>query len=195
MVLLCCPNTFLMIQNVSREFCWPTVARDCARYVSECLSCSAVKPALTKKTRPLQLFLPSGPWKVVCADILGPLPMTPDGNRFVLVFSDRFSKYTVSIAMKTVTTDEVAEQFVSQWVAHFGVPVVLLTDNGPQFASRFLQQVSAILGVQQRCTSAYHPATNGQVGRFNRSLLTMLSHYVGVNRSWDKVLGAAMAAY
>jgi transposase InsO family protein len=184
-----------MIQNVSREFCWPTVALDCARYVSECLSCSAVKHALTQKTRPLQLFPPSGPWEFVCADILGLLPMTPNGNRFVLVFSDRFSKFTVSIAMRTVTADEVAEQFVSKWVAHFGVPVVLLTDNGPQLVSKFLQQVSAILGVQQRFTSAYHPATNGQVERFNRSLLTMLCHYVGANRSWDKVLGAAMAAY
>jgi transposase InsO family protein len=182
-----------MIQNVSREFCWPTVARYCARYVSECLSCSAVKPALTQKTRPLQLFPPSGPCEFVCADILGPLPMTPDGNRFVLVFSDRFSKFTLSIAIKTVTADEVAEQFVSKWVAHFGAPVVLLTDNWPQFASKFLQQVNAILGVQQQFTSAYHPAINGQVERFNRSLLTMLSHYLGENRGWDKVLGAAMA--
>jgi hypothetical protein len=48
----------------------------------------------------------------VCVDILCPLPMTPDGNRFVLVFSDRFSKFIVSIAMKTITADEIAEQFV-----------------------------------------------------------------------------------
>jgi Integrase zinc binding domain len=43
------PGVKRMIQNVSRGVCWPSVARDCARYVSDCLSCSAVKPALTQK--------------------------------------------------------------------------------------------------------------------------------------------------
>jgi Integrase core domain len=178
-----------------REFFWPTVTRDCAKYVAQCLSCAAVRPAVESRTRPLQLFPPSGPWEFVCADILGPLPVSPDGNRFVLVFSDRFSKFTVAVAMKTVTANDVAEKFVADWVAYFGVPLVLLTDNGPQFASKFLQQVSAVLGVQQRFTNAYHPATNGQVERFNRTLLGMLAHYTSENRSWDKTLGPVMAAY
>jgi Chromo (CHRromatin Organisation MOdifier) domain len=58
-----------------------------------------------------------------------------------------------------------------------------------------LQQVSNVLGVHQRFTSAYHPATNGQVERFNRTVLAMLSHYVGASSDWDKVLGPVMAAY
>jgi hypothetical protein len=75
------------------------------------------------------------------------------------------------------------------------VPLIFLTDNGPQFRSKVLQQVSAVLGVQQRVTSAYHPATNGQVERFNRTVLAMLSHYVSVNHELDKQVGPAMAAY
>jgi transposase InsO family protein len=75
------------------------------------------------------------------------------------------------------------------------VPLIFLTDNGPQFVSKFLQQVSAVLGVQQIFTSAYHPATNGQVERFNRTLLAMLSHYVADNHEWDKQFEPAMAAY
>ena len=51
------------------------------------------------------------------------------------------------------------------------------------------------MGVHQRFTSAYHPATNGQVERFNRTVLAMLSHYVGASHDWDKVLGPTMAAY
>jgi hypothetical protein len=69
------------------------------------------------------------------------------------------------------------------------------TDNGPHFASKFLQQVSAVMGVHQIFTSAYHPATNCPVDRFNRTVLAMLSHYAGARTDLDKVLGPTMAAY
>jgi transposase InsO family protein len=189
------PGARRMQANISQEFYWATLRRDCADYVKHCLSCAAVKGPDGRQTRPLQLFPPDGPWEFVCADILGPLPTTVSGHRFVLVISDRFSKFTVAVPMKTTTADDVAEVFVSSWISYFGVPLILLTDNGPQFASKFLQQVSAVLGVQQRFTSAYHPATNGQVERFNRTVLAMLSHYVSNDREWDKQIGPAMVAY
>jgi transposase InsO family protein len=96
--------------------------------------------------------------------------------------------------MRKASANEVAESFVADWVANFGVPLVLLTDNGSQFASKFMQKLSAVMGVLQRFTSAYHPATNGQVERFNRTVLAMLSHHVGNSLDWDKVLGPVMAA-
>jgi hypothetical protein len=122
-------------------------------------------------------------------------PTTKNGTRFILLFSDRFSKFTVARPLKTISANDVAECFVADWISNFGVPLILLTDNGPQFASKFLQQFSNVLGVYQRFTGAYHPATNGQVERFNRTVLTMLSHYVDASSDWDKVLGPVMAAY
>jgi transposase InsO family protein len=131
----------------------------------------------------------------VCEDIIVPLPITLDCHKYVLVFSDRFSKFTVAVPMRTTTASDVAEAFVSRWIALFGVPLILLTDNGPQFASRFLMQVSAVLGVHQRFTSAYQASINGQVERFNRTVVEMLSHYVSRGTDWDKKLGPAMVAY
>jgi transposase InsO family protein len=95
--------------------------------------------------------------------------------------------------MRTTTASDVAEAFVSRWIALFGLPLILLTDNGPQFASKFLMQVTAVLGVHQRFTSAYQPSTNGQVERFNRTVVEMLSHYVSRGTEWDKKLGPAKA--
>jgi transposase InsO family protein len=82
------------------------------------------------------------------------------GGRFILVVSDRFSKFTVARLLKTISVNDVAECLDACWIANFGLPLLLLKDNGPQFASKFLQQVNAVLGVHQRFTSAYHPATN-----------------------------------
>jgi transposase InsO family protein len=125
----------------------------------------------------------------------GTLPTTKSESRFILVISDRFSKFTVAPPLKTILANDVAEFLVADWIEKFGVPLILLTDNGPQFASKFLQQVSAVLGVHQRFTSAYHPATNGPAERFNRTVLAMLSHYFDASLDWDKVLGPVMAAY
>ena len=189
------PGSKRMWMNLARQYIWPSMARDCAKYVAGCISCAACKPAFNRHTRPLQLFPPNGPWEFICADILGPLPITKSGSRFILVISDRFSKFTVARPLKSISANDVAECLVADWIANFGVPLIILTDNGPQFASKFLQQVSAVLGVHQRFTSAYHPATNGQAERFNRTVLAMLSHYVGASLDWDKVLGPVMAAY
>jgi transposase InsO family protein len=112
-----------------------------------------------------------------------------------LVISDRFSKFTVARPLKNISANDKAECLVADWIANFGVPLILLTDNGPQFAWKFLQQVSAVLGVHHRFASAYNHATNGQAERFNRTVFAMLSHYFGASLYWDKVLGPMMAAY
>ena len=148
------PGTKRMFLNLARQFIWPSMARDCAGYVSKCVSCAAVKPSFNRRTRPLQLFPPNEPWEFICADILGPLPTTKSGNRFILVISDRFSKFTVARPLKNISANDVAECLVADWIANFGVPLILLSDNGPQFASKFLQQVSVVMGVHQRFTSA-----------------------------------------
>jgi hypothetical protein len=62
-----------MQETISREFYWAALRRDCAEYVSNCLSCTAAKGPGAKRTRPLQLFPPREPCKFVCVDILGPL--------------------------------------------------------------------------------------------------------------------------
>jgi hypothetical protein len=81
------PGTRCMWENISREFYWPTLKRDCEEYVAQCLSCAAVKAPINRRTRPLQLFPPDGPWEVLCADILGPFPVTLDGQKYLLVLA------------------------------------------------------------------------------------------------------------
>jgi hypothetical protein len=114
-----------MQANISREFYWASLLKDCVEYVRHQLSCAAVKGPGGDRTRPLQLLPPDVPWEFVCVDILGPLPTTATDNKFLLVICDRFSKFTVAIPLKSTKADVVAEVFVAHWVAYFGVPLVL----------------------------------------------------------------------
>ena len=61
------------------------------------------------------------------------------------------------------------EGFCVHWVFHYKPPAHLLPDNGGQFTAKFFQDVCAIPGIPKLFTTAYHPQTNGQVERFNRT--------------------------
>jgi transposase InsO family protein len=90
----------------------------------------------------------------------------------------------------------VAEAFCDHWVFVYGPPVSLLTDNGPQFAAKFFQAACAELSIKKVFTTAYHPQTNGQVERYNRTLVEALRAYVSRRQDdWDEYTSAVTYAY
>jgi hypothetical protein len=69
----------------------------------------ATKPPLKTKRSPMNLVQSSFPMKRIATDILGELPETEDGNRYSLVVSDYFSKWTESFAMSNMEAETVAK--------------------------------------------------------------------------------------
>ena len=98
--------------------------------------------------------------------------------------------------MKKVTAQHVAIAFVEHWVFKYGPPKTLLSDNGSNFASKLFQRVCGYVGVANLYTSTYHPQTNGQVERYNRTILAMLRNYVNEHQDdWDQYVTALTYAY
>ena len=88
--------------------------------------------------------------------------------------------------MKSISAFKVALEFCQHWVFSYGAPVSLLSDNGGQFVSKFFQAVCKALNIHNAFTTAYHPQTNGQVERFNRTLKSARRRYVAEDqKSWD----------
>jgi transposase InsO family protein len=111
---------------------------------------------------------------------------TKHGNRFLLVITDRISKVTKSVPLRTVTALLVARAFCDHWAYAYGSPSSLLTDNDPQFTAKFFQAVCSELGIHKVFTTAYHPQTNGQVERYNRTILASLRRYMANRQDdWD----------
>ena len=76
--------------------------------------------------------------------------------------TDRFSKQTKVIYLRTTETYDCAVAFVEQWVYKYGAPACLLSDNWSQFNARFFEATWQLLGVTSDATAALHPKRIGK---------------------------------
>ena len=83
---------------------------------------------------------------------------------------DRFTRWPEAIPISDITAESIAQAFITNWIARFGVPHVVTTDRGKQFESHPFASLTNFLGTTRIRTTAYHPIANGLVERFHRQL-------------------------
>jgi len=172
------PGANKMYVAMRRFFYWESKVADVYDYVANCGTCAKGSVGGRRRTNSLRLFPPTEPLSAVCLDLLGPLPKTAMGNRYLLVMVDRFSKLTRVVALPREDAETVASAFCDTWVASYGPPDTLLTDNGPQLTSKLFQGVFRLIGITNLYSTTYHPQTQGQVERYNRTIVAQLKVYV-----------------
>jgi Integrase zinc binding domain len=111
------PGATRMYRTLARKWYWPSLSRDCSAFVRRCPTCAArhFKRGPERPT-PLMVFPPEGALEFISMDILGPLPTSRRGHRYILVMTDRFSKLTVAVPMADQTASTVALAFVDRWL-------------------------------------------------------------------------------
>ena len=118
------------------------------------------------------------PFERVAMDILEPGEVSQSGNRYIIVISDYFTKWSEAYAVKDHTAYTVADKLVTEFMCRFGVPKVIHTDQGTEFQSALFQQLCELLQCRKTRTTPYHPQSDGLVERQNRTILAMLSAVV-----------------
>ena len=190
-------GTMRTVSRVLSEFYWPGVQSDVKRFCQSCDICqrTVAKGRITKV--PLQQMpLIDEPFQRVAVDLIGPLhPITDRGNRYILTLVDFATRYPEAVALPTIETEPVAEALVEIF-SRVGVPREMLSDNGSQFTSTLMKEVSRLLSMRQLTSSPYHAMCNGLVERFNGTLKQMLKRMCSERpRDWDKHLSPALFAY
>ena len=136
------------------------------------------------------------PMQRMAMDIMGPLPETADGNRYILVVADYFTKWTEAFAIPNQEAQTVAQAFVEGIVCRLGPPGVVHTDQGRNFQSVLFRSVLQLLDVCQTRTCAFRPQSDGMVERANRTIEMLLATTVSKDQQdWDRQLPFVMAAY
>ncbi|GFS10464.1 Gypsy retrotransposon integrase-like protein 1 [Elysia marginata] len=103
------------------------------------------------------------PFKRVAMDIVGPInPPSEAGHRFTLTLIDYATRYAEAVPLRKIDTEIVAEALVDIY-SRLGVPEEVLSDQGTQFMSDCMKEVSHLLGIKQKATTPYHPMCNGLV--------------------------------
>mgnify|MGYP002655140599 CR=1 FL=1 len=126
-------------------------------------------------------------------DFVVALPKTEGGYDAVLVFVDRLTKMSHLVPTTTTcTAEQVARLFFDNVVRLHGVPKDIVSDRDCKFTSKFWGALSELLGIKLHMSTAYHPQTDGQTERMNRTLGDMLRNFTGREpNSWDTHLSAA----
>ena len=166
------------------------------RHVKTCRRCQERKAPQHRKRAQMVTYQVGAAWERVAIDVMGPLPQTQAGNKYILVIQDYFTKWVECHAMPDQTADTVARILVDQVFTKFGCPRELHSDQGANFESAIFQETCRLFGVRKTRTTSYHPRSDGMVELHNRTLQDMLSKCVNDRQDdWDQCLQLAAMAY
>ncbi|GJZ84209.1 putative reverse transcriptase domain-containing protein [Tanacetum coccineum] len=144
--------------------------------VNKCLTCAKVK---AEHQRPSGLLvqpkIPEWKWDNITMDFVTKLPKTSQGYDTIWVIVDRLTKSAIFTPMReTDPLDKLARLYLKEVVTRHGIPVSIICDRDPRFASNFWRSLQSALGTNLDMSTAYHPQTDGQSERTIQTLEDML---------------------
>lgn len=139
----------------------------------------------SRRHRPLgtlqPLPLPEKPWHTVTFDFIVKLPKTKRGNDCICVFVDKLTKMVHFVACREeLSAKDFAELYIDQIRRLHGLSREFITDRDTRFTSAFWKGVTELIGTKHVMSSSFHPQSDGQTERVNKTLETYLRHFVSV---------------
>ncbi len=157
-----------------------TMARSCSE-------CQVV--ANEPRQAPLHPWeFPTGPWQRLHVDFAGPFL-----NRMWLIAVDAYSKWPVVKPMGQTTATATIEALRLTFAAH-GLPMQIVSDNGPQFTSGEYGDFCKGNGIQRILVSPYHPRSNGEAERFVQTFKKGMVKCTN-QQGWKKSLAQFLLRY
>jgi hypothetical protein len=182
------------LDAVRRHFWWPSLRQDVTSFISTCHSCQTNKPSNTAPAGLMQpVEIPDQPWECISMDFITSLPETKHGYTAILVFVDKLTKMAhFCPTTDTCSAEGWAALFLQNVVRLHGLPRKIISDRDARFTGTFTTELCRLLGTRQALSTSFHPQTDGQTEKMNRTLEEMLRHYVApAHDDWDSHLPCA----
>lgn len=176
------------LARLKESYWFPKMRRFAKKYVTACLECAHHKAVGGPKEGMLHPIPKADiPFHTVHADHVGPFVRSKRGNCYLLVIIDSFTKY-VNIRPVTNTKSVTTIRVFKDHISYFGAPTRLITDQGACFTSSAFRKFIKDTGIKHILNAVATPRANGQVERFNRTILDALSTktHGKDDRSWDE---------
>lgn len=182
--------------KIKQFFYWENMKSDIREYIRACSVCQTSKTDFKSNKSPMEITTTSTKFgEQVAMDIVGPLPQTKNGNRFILTLQDDLTKLIDAYALPTHDATTVATYFL-KYCTRYGFPQSVLSDQGTEFTSQTFKQVDKLLSIRHKLSSPYHPQTNGSLERTHLTLKDYFKCYVNKDlNNWDEFLNFAVYSY
>ncbi|XP_074342912.1 uncharacterized protein LOC141680637 [Apium graveolens] len=180
---------------IRQGYYWPTIHQDAMEFVKKCKECQ-----LFSNVPQISPVLPSSvlspiPFAVWGIDIIGPFPRAKGDLRYLLVSIDYMTKWVEVKAMRTINQQDCIK-FVDNILMRFGIPRVLVSDNGPQFIGAEFESYLQERRIKHKKSSVAYPQGNGQVEVTNKILLRGIEKRLKESKSkWPEELQSVLWSY
>lgn len=159
------------LHRIKQHYKWSTMKSDVKNFIKHCTSCQANKLVRKKNKKPMEITTTSTkPFERIALDIVGPLPLTEDGNKYILTLQDDLTKFTQAYAVHNHEAETIANVFVTKFICNYGTPLSILTDQGRDFTSNLFKNVAKLFKIKSINTTAYHPESNGALERSHHTI-------------------------
>lgn len=149
-----------------------------------------------------RLELPERPWEDISMDFITGLPQSKDpvtGLAYDAICSVicRLTKAGEFIPFrKNYTAEQLGYVINDRIIRHHGMPKTIISDRDKLFTSNYWATLVSAIGIQRKLSTAYHPETDGQTERTNRTLKQYLRTYCNYQQNnWVSLLPMAQLAY
>lgn len=175
-----------LLDKLRTRYFWPKMATSVRKYIERCRICKECKPSYVSQHPAVGTpRLTTKPFQIVAIDFIQSLPRSKSGNMHLLVLLDLFSKWTVLVPVKKISTPLVIKILEEQWFRRFSVPEIVISDNASTFLSKDFKSFLSRYQVQHWANSRHHSQAN-PVERLNRSINACIRTYVRTEqRLWD----------
>ena len=127
---------------------------------------------------------------------MGPFPIGVRQLKFLVVGIDYFTKWVEAEALAIIMEKNILSFFWRNIICRFGIPRVLVSNNGKQFDNSAFRDFCSKLDIKNHYSSPAHPQANGQVEVTNRSLLKIIKTRLdGAKGIWSDELPSIIWAY
>ncbi|XP_057746519.1 uncharacterized protein LOC130965775 [Arachis stenosperma] len=186
-----------LAQKIIRAgYFWPTIIRDSIQLTKSCDKCQ--RHANMHQAAPHQLSIisaeqPFGSWGI---DLVGPFPTAPGQLRYLIVAIDYYTKWIEAEPLASITATQCRKFVWRQIITRFGIPEVIISDNGTQFTDKKFRELLEGLHISHRFSSVEHPQTNGQVESANKIIVKGLKKRLDEAKGlWAEELGSVLWSY
>ena len=180
---------------IRERFYWPQMHKDVEHFVTQVCECLKKKKPSKQTRAPLTPIQTTYPFELVSIDFLH-LEKCKHGYEYILVVMDHFTRFAQAYATKNKSAKTVADKVFNDFALKFGFPTRLHHDLGREFDNNLMARLKDLSGIQGSHTTPYHPQGNGQVERFNRTLLSMLRTLEDKEKEdWKESLAKVIHAY